>query len=197
MKFQFNRTAMQKIGRDLSMRLNALPVLKAKETALRIEIKKLADELKNIQYEYNKRKNRIYDYADLWNEYPEPLSIKFVEMNFRNIAGVKIPVLKNVEFIIRDYSFFANRAWIVGATEILKDITILSIQINLLSRGIDILNNTRKKTTQKVNLYEKVQIPEYREALQKIKRYLEDEENLTKATMKIVKSRKLEEGASV
>ncbi|MBQ2162479.1 MAG: V-type ATP synthase subunit D, partial [Bacteroidales bacterium] len=45
------------------------------------------------------------------------------------------------------------------------------------------------KTTQKVNLYEKVQIPGFQEAIRKIKRYMEDEENLSKASSKIVKSR--------
>ncbi|MDD2242854.1 MAG: V-type ATP synthase subunit D, partial [Bacteroidales bacterium] len=48
---------------------------------------------------------------------------------------------------------------------------------------------SRKKTTQKVNLYEKVQIPGYQEAIRKIKRYMEDEENLSKASQKIVKER--------
>ena len=52
-----------------------------------------------------------------------------------------------------------------------------------------ILDHNRKKTTQKVNLYEKVQIPGYQEAIRKIKRYMEDEENLSKAASKIVKER--------
>lgn len=52
-----------------------------------------------------------------------------------------------------------------------------------------LLDFSRKKTTQKVNLYEKVQIPGYQEAIRKIKRYMEDEENLSKASQKIVKTR--------
>ena len=56
-----------------------------------------------------------------------------------------------------------------------------------------ILDYSRKKTTQKVNLYEKVQIPGYQEAIRKIKRYMEDEENLSKAASKIVKNRHAEE----
>jgi V/A-type H+-transporting ATPase subunit D len=52
-----------------------------------------------------------------------------------------------------------------------------------------ILDYQRKKTTQKVNLYEKVQIPGYQEAILKIKRFIEDEENLSKAAQKIVKAR--------
>jgi len=55
------------------------------------------------------------------------------------------------------------------------------------------LDHARKKTTQKVNLYEKVQIPGYQEAILKIKRFMEDEENLSKASQKIVKKRQQEE----
>ena len=56
-----------------------------------------------------------------------------------------------------------------------------------------LLDFSRKKTTQKVNLYEKVQIPGYEEAIRKIKRYMEDEENLSKASSKIVKTRHAQE----
>lgn len=46
-----------------------------------------------------------------------------------------------------------------------------------------------KKTTQKVNLYEKNQIPEYDLAIKKIKRFMEDEENLAKSSQKILKNK--------
>jgi len=51
------------------------------------------------------------------------------------------------------------------------------------------LEYARKKTTQKVNLFEKVQIPGYQDAIRKIKRYLEDEENLSKSSQKIMRAR--------
>jgi len=56
-------------------------------------------------------------------------------------------------------------------------------------RKMQILERVRKKTTQKVNLYEKVQIPAYEDSILKIKRFLEDEENLSKAGQKILKNR--------
>jgi len=52
-----------------------------------------------------------------------------------------------------------------------------------------LLEHARKKTTQKVNLFEKVQIPGYEDAIRKIKRFMEDEENLSKSAQKIVKER--------
>ena len=54
---------------------------------------------------------------------------------------------------------------------------------------MNLLDHARKKTTQKVNLYEKVQIPGYQEAIMKIKRFMEDEENLSKSSQKIIKTR--------
>ncbi|MCG8571217.1 MAG: V-type ATP synthase subunit D, partial [Spirochaetes bacterium] len=56
-------------------------------------------------------------------------------------------------------------------------------------KSLEILEYARKKTTQKVNLYEKVQIPEFSEAILKIKRFLEDVENLEKAAQKITKQK--------
>ena len=65
----------------------------------------------------------------------------------------------------------------------------------------DLLDHARRKTTQKVNLFEKVQIPGFQEAVRKIKRFMEDEENLSKSSQKILKSlqekRKAEDEESV
>ena len=58
---------------------------------------------------------------------------------------------------------------------------------------MEILNYVRKKTTQKVNLYEKVQIPGYEDAIRRIKRFLEDEENLSKSAQKIIKAHQEEQ----
>jgi V/A-type H+-transporting ATPase subunit D len=52
------------------------------------------------------------------------------------------------------------------------------------------LEFARKKTTQKVNLFEKVQIPGYEDAILKIKRFMEDEENLSKSLQKIIKAKR-------
>ena len=79
--------------------------------------------------------------------------------------------------------------WYSEGVRILKDLARLGIESEICSEKSRILDFSRKKTTQKVNLYEKVQIPGYNEAILKIKRYLEDEENLSKASQKIVKNR--------
>jgi len=72
----------------------------------------------------------------------------------------------------------------------------LKITLELAKKKVSILEYARKKTTQKVNLYEKVQIPEYKEAVLKIKRYMEDEDNLAKSSQKILKVKIAAEAAA-
>lgn len=73
---------------------------------------------------------------------------------------------------------------------IYKEVVNIAIEREFYMRKMELLDRARKKTTQKVNLYEKVQIPGFQEAIRKIKRFLEDEENLSKSAQKIVKTRK-------
>lgn len=71
-----------------------------------------------------------------------------------------------------------------------KEVVRIALEREFYMRKMELLDRARKKTTQKVNLYEKVQIPGFQEAIRKIKRFLEDEENLSKSAQKIVKTRK-------
>ena len=72
---------------------------------------------------------------------------------------------------------------------LLKDLVRIGIESEIYTYKMNLLDTARKQTTQKVNLYEKVQIPGYNEAIRKIKRFLEDEDNLAKSAQKIVKRR--------
>ncbi|MCC8035596.1 MAG: V-type ATP synthase subunit D, partial [Rikenellaceae bacterium] len=83
----------------------------------------------------------------------------------------------------------SSPAWYSDGVALLKQISELSLEYEFFRHKTALLDYARKKTTQKVNLYEKVQIPGYRDAIRKIKRFLEDEENLSKSSQKIVKTR--------
>jgi V/A-type H+-transporting ATPase subunit D len=78
----------------------------------------------------------------------------------------------------------------------MKELVKISIEKDFFRAKMEILNYARKKTTQKVNLYEKVQIPGFEDGIRKIKRFLEDEENLSKSAQKIVKSKQEREKAA-
>lgn len=189
-KFQYNKTSLTNLGKQLKMRQKALPTLKNKESALRLEVRKAKDESGKIARELEASLNR-YDYlAALWNEFePGLISITDVELKTVKVAGVKTPALGEITYEIRPFNAFVKPAWFPDGVAILKELSRLGIESEVYTEKARILDYQRKKTTQKVNLYEKVQIPGYQEAIRKIKRYMEDEDNLSKASSKIVKSR--------
>lgn len=187
-KFQYNKTFLQQLNRELKVRENALPTLVAKESALRVEVAKAKEQLQEFEQRIAKEQEALASSDRLWGEMPSGLvKIDKVEVIVKKIAGVKTPVLDKALFNVSRYSLVAEAAWIPEGVEILKRMAELKICVELAKKKVAILEYARKKTTQKVNLYEKVQIPEYKEALRKIKRFMEDEDNLAKSSQKILK----------
>ncbi len=189
-KFQYNKTSLNNLNKQLKMRKNALPTLKNKESALRLEVRKAKEHSEKLIEDLDAALKR-YDYlAALWNEFDAGLiTITDVDLVTVKVAGVKTPDLKEIHYQINDFNAFAKPAWYADGVAILKELSRLGIESEVYKEKARILDFQRKNTTQKVNLYEKVQIPGYQEAIRKIKRYMEDEENLSKAASKIVKSR--------
>jgi len=190
LKYQFNKTSLQQLNRDLGIRLEALPTLHAKESALRAEVKRAKDAAQLLKTELENALSSIEAMARLWVEFPDVLQVKEVNVAMRNIAGVKIPQFEGLSFEMERFSLFGRPSWLLKGIEILKGLAELRVKHKIVKEELDILEYARKKTTQKVNLYEKVQVPAFDEAILKIKRFLEDEENLAKSSQKILKAKK-------
>lgn len=191
--FQYNKTSLQRMEKQLKVRRNALPILKNKEAALRVEVKKAKKQAETMDRQLRASMDEHADIAHFWDRFDfDLLRVKDVTLDVRKIAGVKTPVLDTVDFDRRPFLLFNRPAWYADMRALLEEWTELVLKRKLLWRRMELLEQARKKTTQKVNLYEKVQIPDYEDAIRKIKRYLEDEENLAKAAQKIVKKRKEE-----
>ena len=189
-KFQYNKTSLGELGKQLKMRRSALPTIKSKESALSSEVKRAKDTARD----YRKRIEALvaeYDYmVALWGEFDTTiLSVADVVLSEQKIAGVRTPVLEDVRFEEKPYDLFSSPVWYADGVELLKRLAKLDIEFEVYNRKMELLDYARRKTTQKVNLYEKVQIPGYEDAIRKIKRFMEDEENLSKSAQKIVKTR--------
>jgi V/A-type H+-transporting ATPase subunit D len=194
MKFQYNKTALQDLDKQLKVRVRALPTIKNKEAALRVEVKRAKDEAHVYEKNLAQKISEYEKFVRIWGEFDTTLlSIKDLELSAKKIAGVKVPVLNDIIFEIKEFSLFNNPKWFLKGISILKELTTIAIEREILFRKSELLYLARKKTTQKVNLYEKVQIPGYEDAILKIKRFLEDEENLSKSSQKIVKNRQQEQ----
>ncbi|MFO8066121.1 MAG: V-type ATP synthase subunit D [Bacteroidales bacterium] len=197
-KFQYNKTYLQRLKKQLQVREKALPTLKNKEAALRSEVKKAKEVAEEFDEKLEKKLKEYQHATELWDEFDNELvSIDDVELSIKKIAGVKTPILEDIVFSIKEFSIFNKPGWYLDGVNIVKELARIAIEREVYNQKMQLLEHARKKTTQKVNLYEKVQIPGFEEAILKIKRYLEDEENLSKAAQKIVKNRlqEMEESA--
>ena len=193
-KFQYNKTSLNELNKQLKTRVKALPTLKSKESALRLEVKKAKQRSEEL-VERLDAELKSYEYmAKLWNEFePGLITVTDVKLKTVKIAGVPVPALEEVLYDVKDINLFTKPMWYADGVQILKNLAQLGIESEVYTEVARILDFQRKKTTQKVNLYEKVQIPGYQEAIRKIKRYMEDEENLSKASQKIVKNKHIAE----
>lgn len=193
-KFQYNKTTIQELKKQLALREKALPILKNKETALRMEVKLRQKKLVDLKQEKEKIMKEVAAHPGFWVEFPKLLFVNNLKFEREIIIGVKVPRLREVAFSMADFDWMQYPAWLPAGMEMLKKATLLDMQLEVLEEQMRLLDTARKKTTQKVNLYEKVQIPEMEQATLKIKRFLEDKENIAVAGQKIMKKKKVQLG---
>lgn len=190
LKFQYNKIALQEIERAVKIRAAALPTIRSKESALRFEIKKLGVTLENEKQLLAEELNKLKPFETMWKEWDVDLiSVTNIITHKQKFAGVAFPVLTKVEFEIKSFSPLAYPLWLLEGVQLMQMFVHKKINLDVLQQQMDILISERKKTTQKLNLYEKVQIPELEEAKRKIKRYMEDEDNLAKSSQKLLKNK--------
>lgn len=189
-KFQYNKTSLQQLEKQLKVRVRALPTIKNKESALRVEVKRAKDEMSRLDTEYKQMVKKYDNIVVLWGEFDNSLiGIDNVHLSVKKIAGVATPVLDRIDFYLEKFSIFNKPKWFLDGIDLVKKIVSVGIERQVFHRKMELLDRARKKTTQKVNLFEKVQIPGYEDAIRKIKRFMEDEDNLSKSAQKIVKNR--------
>lgn len=199
-RFQYNKTSRQQLEKQLQVRIRALPTLQNKETALRMEVKKAKKDIEQLEEELEKRIHSYDKMIALWSEFdPTLVRVEDVKLSRKKIAGVVLPILEKVQFETRPFSLFNRPKWFLDGVKTVEELAEIGIRRDFQEIRLNRLEFARKKTTQKVNLFEKIQIPGYQEAILKIKRYLEDEENLSKSSQKIMRAhqerRKEEEGS--
>jgi V/A-type H+/Na+-transporting ATPase subunit D len=110
----------------------------------------------------------------------------------KNIAGVDLEVFERAEFRVAEYDLFLVPPWVDAAIESLQELVSMRQEILVIRRSAAILKNELRITTQRVNLFEKVKIPESQEAIRRIKIYIGDQMANAVGRCKIAK-RKIEE----
>lgn len=119
---------------------------------------------------------------------------KEILLTTKSVAGVELSIFDRVVFLDVEYDLFVTPLWVDAALQALRDIICLREEIGVIQQGIRLLKEELRITTQRVNLFEKVKIPDAKEAIRLIKIYLGDQMTNAVGRSKIAK-RKISEAA--
>jgi V/A-type H+-transporting ATPase subunit D len=119
-----------------------------------------------------------------------------VRTSTTNVAGITVPVFVECVFAKPVYSLFATPAWVDRALADLRDLGRRQAELDVLRRQHDLLRRELTKIIQRVNLFEKVKIPEAREAIRRIRIHLGDEMTAAVGRAKIAKGKIGEEDSA-
>src|SRR5665647_1362965 len=159
-----------------------LPTLQLKKQQLQLEILHQQSTLRECKKSLSEKKKSAEVWSGLLVEAPEIRQWLIMEKIItakKNIAGVDIPVFERVDFKPAEYDLFLTPLWVDTGLDILREMISFQEEIQVIEKGISILKHELRITTQRVNLFEKIKIPEAKESIRLIKIYIGDQMTLS------------------
>ena len=167
-----------------------LPTLLLKKQQLQMVIHQLDGRLA----EETRKREALFAGAASWLElfaesfpFQEWLKVRSVRTEPANIAGVEIPVLQAMDFATESHDLFSTPPWVDEALSLFADLARLDVEIGLLHQQVSLLQAELRVTSQRVNLFEKVKIPQAIESIRRINIFLGDQQTAAVVTGKTAK----------
>ena len=198
-KIKFTKGELKRQREVLKQFTHYLPILQLKKQQLQAEIQHVRERSNLKIQEIDNLENEINEWASLLNEPGDYVSDwirpKRIRIGEANIAGIDIPTFEGVDFEKTDYDLFLTSLWVDRAVEKIRELAGLLEEEKILREQKKILGHELRITTQRVNLFEKIKIPEARENIRLIRIYLGDQQTNAVGRSKIAKNKieKLEE----
>ena len=172
-----------------------LPTLQLKQQQLQMEVRRIEALLYRKKVETERTREDMTSWIGILGDAEIDLSLwvrpKEVVTGTANIAGVTIPVLRRIEFPPLEYDLYSTPLWVDSAVEEIRKLTSLIAETGIIEEQFRLLSRELQITMQRVNLFEKVKIPECRESIRSIRIYLGDQDTNAVCRSKIAK-RKIE-----
>lgn len=193
-KVKFSKTELKTQRDDLKRFSRFLPTLQLKKQQLQMEVMRVSEEISKHAKRVKEAEKSIERWVSLYGAsekhvVDEQVSIEEVKLEERNIAGVDIPVLEDVIFAAATYDLFSTSPWIDNGITTLQEVIELRISGRILERQRALLVDELRTTTQRVNLFEKVKIPECKENIRVIQIFLGDQQTAAVGRAKIAKNK--------
>jgi V/A-type H+-transporting ATPase subunit D len=177
----------------LKMYERYLPTLTLKKQQLQSEIHTIDEKARAVRAERKALEEDFQKWIAVFGEKeafkPGMVTVKNIKKGWGNIAGVKIPVYEGADFSRGDYDLYATPLWIDMAADRMEKALELDLQANVLDEQVRLLSRELRTTTQRVNLFEKVKIPDTKRNIKKINVFLGDEQVAAVVRSKISKKK--------
>jgi V/A-type H+-transporting ATPase subunit D len=119
-----------------------------------------------------------------------------LELGEENVMGVRLPLVKEVELKRADYSLLAKPEWVDNFAWRMEEMLQLRLRIQVEQRRLALLDEAVRTITQRVNLFDKVLIPQARDNIRRIQIFLADGERAAVVRAKIAKGKRAREAAA-
>ncbi|MHC4982204.1 MAG: V-type ATP synthase subunit D [Planctomycetota bacterium] len=178
-----------------------LPMLKLKQQYLQLTLREVQAQQREVRSAAEAAKSKFEPYSAVLSDIAgvdvRKLSeTEKVKTSTTNVAGVNVPVFEDVSFPEAKYSLFATPTWVDRALADLREISRHLAELEVINRQYELLHRELTKIIQRVNLFEKVQIPGSREIIRRIRIHLGDEMTAAVGRAKIAKAKLTTTGVS-
>ena len=167
-----------------------LPMLQLKKQQLQVEIQKVDAKISEEEEERNKLRSNLNKWIKLFSEpidIENFISLTSINTEEENIAGVNIPIFSSITIKKEEPDLFSTPTWIDDALKILENLIRLRVKLEILLKQRRLISKELRTTSQRVNLFEKVKIPECKENIRIIKIFLGDEQTASVVRGKLAK----------
>jgi V/A-type H+-transporting ATPase subunit D len=191
-KIKLTKNELKKQREDLKRYRRYLPMLQLKKKQLQLEIIKAHQIIQNVSSEIASLRSSVIKWVDVFAEkvnLEEFCRLEKINTGTGNVAGIDLPVFLSVEFSQKPYDLLLTPLWVDKAIQAEKALLNLKARIVVLHRQLDILKEELRITAQRVNLFEKVKIPEALEAIRIIQIYLGELQTAEVVRGKIAKAK--------
>lgn len=195
-KIKFTKGELKKQRDDLKRFERYLPILQMKKQQLQMEMVNQQEIRKNREQAEMTKKLAIQAWSGVFTDLGVALKPWLLPAELicdtRNIAGIDLPVFKQLRFPPAEYDLFIFPLWVDAGIDRLRELLSLRQEIKVIDKSIGILQDELRITSQRVNLFEKVKIPLTQENIRVIKIYIADQMANAVGRSKIAKQ-KIEE----
>lgn len=191
-KVKLTKNALKAERDSLKRYQRYLPTLLLKKQQLQMEMRTLQAKVMAKRDEEDALRKSIAGWIGLYAEpieWDKYISVKEIRQGEGNIAGVEIPLFDGVDFNVTIPDFFTTPAWLDEGIRSLQGLISLRLERRVLEKQYELLSNELRSTSQRVNLFEKVKIPEAKENIRTINIFLSDQQISGVARSKLAKGK--------